>query len=143
MDPYKIGLIKRVHLAKKSRVFSKLVAIMDMEVKKRGLQLIPSYTRALLKNEIHELIITDEKDAGPRKKVDNISYLGFVEIKEGGIVAIGDKVYLDGKIIGEVAGFDDTHMPNHWNIVIKSSEKATGMEINAPVGGEVIFSYKK
>ncbi len=41
MDPYKIDLIKKVPLAKKNRVFSKLVAIMDLEVKKRGLQLIP------------------------------------------------------------------------------------------------------
>ena len=73
MDPYKIDLIKRVPFAKKNRVFSKLVAIMDMELKKRGLQLIPSYTRVLLKNEIHELIITDEKNAGPHKKVNNIS----------------------------------------------------------------------
>jgi len=139
MDPYKINLIKKVPLAKKNRVFSKLVAIMDMEIKKRGLQLIPSYTRALLKNEIHELIITDEKNAGPRKKVNNISYLGFVRIEEGGIVAKGDKVYLEGKIIGEVAGFDETHMPNHLNIIIKSSKKATGIELNAPIEGEIIF----
>jgi len=139
MDPYKRGLIKRVPCAKKSRVLSKLVAIMDMEVKKRSLQLISSYTRALLKNEIHELIITDEKGAGPGKKVDNISYLGFVEIEKGGVAAAGDKVSLEGKIIGEVAGFDETHMPNHWNIIIKSSKKATGTELNASVGGEVIF----
>ena len=139
MDPYKIDLIKRVPFAKKNRVFSKLVAIMDMELKKRGLQLIPSYTRVLLKNEIHELIITDEKNAGPHKKVNNISYLGFVRIEEGGIVAIGDKVSLEGKIIGEVAGFDETHMPNHWNIIIKSSKKATGIELNAPIEGEIIF----
>ena len=112
---------------------------MDLEVKKRGLQLIPSYTRALLKNEIQELIITDEKKAGPRKKVNNISYLGFVRIEEGGIVAVGDKAYLEGIIIGEVAGFDETHMPNHWNIVIKSSKKATGIELNAPIEGEFIF----
>lgn len=140
MDPYKTGLIKRVPFAKKSRVLSKLVAIMDMEVKKRGLQLIPSYTRAILKNEIHELIITDEKDASPGKKVDNISYLGFVEIEKGGVAAVGDKVSLEGKIIGEVAGFDETHMPNHWNIVIKSLKKTTGVELNASVGGEIIFS---
>ena len=139
MDPYKIDLIEKVPFAKKNRVFSKLVAIMDMELKKRGLQLIPAYTRALQKNEIHELIITDEKNAGPRKKVNNVSYLGFVRIEEGGIVAIGDKVSLEGKIIGEVAGFDETHMPNHWNIVIKSSKKATGIKLNAPIEGEIIF----
>ena len=139
MDPYKIDLIEKVPFAKKNRVFSKLVAIMDMELKKRGLQLIPAYTRALQKNEIHELIITDEKKAGPNKKVNNISYLGFVRIEEGGIVAIGDKVSLEGKIIGEVAGFDETHMPNHWNIVIKSSKKATGIKLNAPIEGEIIF----
>jgi len=138
MDPYKRGLIKRVPFAKKRRIFSKLVAIMDMEVKKRGLQLIPSYTRVLLKDEIHELIITDEKDANPDEKVDSISYL-FVEIEKGGVAAVGDKVSLEGKIIGEVAGFDETHMPNHWNIVIKSSKKATGMELNALVGGKIIF----
>jgi len=138
MDPYEAGLIKRVPLAKKRKVLSKLVAIMDMKVEKRGLQLIPSYTRALLKNEIHELIITDE-ETGHGKKVDNVSYLGFVEIEEGGVIAVGDKVSLEGKIIGEVAGFDETHMPNHWNIIIRSSKKATGVELNAQVGGGIVF----
>lgn len=139
MDPYKAGFLKKVPIATKRTVLATLVAVMDMKVEKRGLQLIPSCTRVLLKNGIHELIITDEEDARPGERVDSISYLGFVEVNKGGVVAVGDKVALGQKTVGEVAGFDETHMPNHWNIVIRSSKKATGVELHAQVEGEIIF----
>lgn len=139
MDPYKAGLMKKVPFSEKRKVFASLVAIMDMKVEKRGLQLILPFTRALLKGEIHELIITDEKDARPGERVDNISCLGFVEIERGGVVAVGDKVILEKRVVGKVVGFDKTHMPNHWNIVIRSPTKATGKELGACLEGEVVF----
>jgi len=112
---------------------------MDAEVERRGLKLIPSYTRVLLVNEIHELIITDEKEAGPGKEVNSIGYLGFIEVKKGGVIAVGDRVSLEGKIIGKIAGFDETHMPNHQNIIIKSERKVTGAGLNAQLGNRIVI----
>ncbi|MEA1964289.1 MAG: hypothetical protein U9O41_04080 [Candidatus Aerophobetes bacterium] len=139
MDPYEKGLLKRVPCSKKTNILSTLVAIMDTEVERRGLRLIPSYTRVLLANEIHELIITDEKEAGPGKEVNSIGYLGFIELKKGGVIAVGDRVSLEGKVIGEIAGFDETHMPNHQNIIIKSERKVTGTGLNAQPGNRIVI----
>jgi len=105
----------------------------------RGLQLITPISRCIKKHEIHELIFTDEQDAGPGKEVNNISYLGFFEVEQGSVMITGDKLYLAGKHIGYVAGFDATHMPNHLNIVIKTDKRLTGVELGAGLDMEVIF----
>jgi len=69
MDPYETGLLKGIPCNKKTNILSTAVSIMNTEVERRGLKLISSYSRVLLVNEIHELIITDEKEVGPGKKV--------------------------------------------------------------------------
>lgn len=143
IDPYKAGLFKKNPYAKKQDIKGKLVVVLDGKIEGRNLQLITPISRALKKGEIHELIFTDEADAGPGKKVDNIAYLGFFEVEQGGVMVSGDALFLDSKIIGEIAGFDETHMPNHLNIVIKAKERQTGLELNSEVGMEIICSKMK
>jgi len=138
IDPYQAGLFKKNPYAKKQDVKGKLVVVLDGKLEGRNLKLITPISRALNKNEIHELIFTDEQEAGPGKKVDNIAYLGFFEVTEGSVMVSGDELYLDGKLVGRIAGFDETHMPNHLNIVIKADERKTGIELNAEVGMEII-----
>lgn len=139
-DPYKAGLIKKVSRWEKIDIVGKLVLILDTEIDKRGLNLIAPYTRALLKNEIHELLLTDEKEAFPGKEVNRIAGIGFAEIKQGGIAVVGDKVLIEDKYLGEVAGFDETHMPNHQNIVIKSSKRANGVKLGFHPGNKVVIT---
>ena len=101
-----------------------------IQVDKRTLHLIPPISRALKKNEIHELIVTYEKDAKPGTFVNHVSYLAFIEINRGGIMVVGDEVYRNNDLLGTVVGFDDTHMPNHQNIILYSPERKTGKELN-------------
>ena len=77
MDPYKEKLITGSLCSKKALVQGRVVAVMDAKLSHRGLQLIISPTRALLSDEIHELIVTDEEDTGPGKVVNIIAYIGF------------------------------------------------------------------
>lgn len=56
---------------------------------------------------------TSEKNTAPGEVVNNVANLGFFEVNEGGVIIIGDNVYIEEKLIGKVIGFDDTHMPNH------------------------------
>jgi len=102
----------------KRDVVGEVVALVDVTFKRRGLELIEARSRALPRGEIHELMITDE-EAELGGRVDHVMVLGFFEVEVGGIVLVGDRVYLDGEPLGEVAGFDLTHMPNHMNIVVK------------------------
>lgn len=134
MDPYEEKLITGSLCSKKALVRGRVVAVMDGKLSHRGLQSIISPTRVLLSSEIHELIVTDEEDAGPGKAVNRIAYIGFFELENGGVVAKGDKVTLKRKTIGEIVGFDETHAPNHLNIIIKSSKRKSGEELGVELG---------
>ena len=61
----------------------------------------------------------------------------FFEVKIGGIVVVGDKVSVGDRVIGEVAGFDVTHMPNHMNIVVKAKERT---KLGVKLGEKVVIS---
>jgi hypothetical protein len=54
----------------------------------------------------------------PAPKSNNICYIGFLELKNSGVLLTGDEVIWNGKKIGTIAGYDDTHMPNHQNTIV-------------------------
>lgn len=128
-----------VNYPHKKIVKSKIVAVIDGKSDNRGLKLINTRTRALCKNEIHEIILTDDKEAAPERIVDSISYIGFVEITDGGVILAGDEVYLNDNFVGCVAGYDETHFPNHINIVIYGKNRLTGTEICAKADDLLCF----
>lgn len=138
-DPYKAGMVKEVGHWERVNVVGKLVLILDTVFEKRGLDLIYPYTRALPKNEIHELLVTDEKGASPGKKVNRTAGFAFFEIERGGIIVVGDKVLIENEYLGEVAGFDESHMPNHLNILIKAQKRVTGADLRLHPENEVSF----
>ncbi|MDF2571031.1 MAG: hypothetical protein K0R55_2635 [Sporomusa sp.] len=121
----------------KQPVIGRLVVVLDGVYENRGLELIKPPSRALRQTEIHELIVTDE-EAQPGSKVNNIAYVGFFEINQGGVIIIGDEVKIGKQLIGKIAGYDETHMPNHLNIIITGS-KTTGKEFALSVSDEVII----
>ncbi len=96
-----------------------MVALLHITFQKRGLKLIQARSRALLENEIHELMITDE-EAAPGGGADRVSAIAFFEVERGGLAVVGDDVILDDSVLGNLAGFDTTHMPNHMNVVVKA-----------------------
>ncbi|NIN51824.1 MAG: hypothetical protein GTN80_01290 [Nitrososphaeria archaeon] len=140
-DPYKEGLIKGKPFAraKRSLTTGVMVAIMDHKMEERGLSLMHVPSRALLSGEIHELLVTDEDSKRPGDTVNRVAVLGFFEINRGGVVVEGDQVTVAKKVVGRVIGFDDTHMPNHINVVIKVRKRATGIEMNFKPGDEVVI----
>lgn len=101
------------------------MALLDFVEEKDGLmELIAPFSRGVLANEIHELMLTEEQGAGPGKTVNRVRIIGFLEVETGGIILLGDEVFIAGNRVGEVAGFSVTHMPNHMNIVIKVEKLA-------------------
>ena len=142
MDPYASGMIKKSSYAQKKIIKGKLVVILDGIISKRGLNLIIPPSRAIKKNEIHEVIITEEEDAAPGKIVNSIAYVCFFEVEKGGVVVVEDEVYIGKKLIGKVIGFDDTHMPNHQNIILYATEKKTGVELKINLDERILFKKK-
>ncbi|MFZ5648715.1 MAG: DUF6917 domain-containing protein [Bacillota bacterium] len=143
LDPYKGGLFSINPYAAKREIKGRLVVILRGKLENRRLSLVIPISRAVLKNDIHELIITDEAEAGPGKAVNSISYAGFVEITEGGVLVAGDEVVCNGKVLGRVAGFDETHLPNHLNIVIFSGSRNDGVELGLALESEISFRIKR
>jgi hypothetical protein len=88
-------------------------------------------------------MITDEKEAKPGAVVNRVSYIAFIEIHRGGVMVVGDEVYWKNNFLGIVAGFDDTHMPNHQNIVLYSPKRTTGKDLNVNLEDPIIIQAKK
>jgi hypothetical protein len=138
-DPYVKKLVNSSFYSSKIDIKGKIVSTLRGSLETRGLSLIHPVSRAFIKNSIIEIIGTDEADAVPGMTVNSISYIAFAEIKNGGIVLTGDDVIWNGKIIGQIAGYDDTHMPNHQNTIIKMKTKLSGEELGIKVNDEIII----
>lgn len=141
-DPYKMKMFEKDPYAKKTEIIGELVVVLDGTFDNRGLELIIPASRCLQRSEIHELILTDE-DSGPGSKVNKIAYIGFFEVKQGGVILKGDKVFIGNQYIGEVTGYDETHMPNHLNIVIFGKPRISGLERGLELRDKVIIKKEK
>ncbi len=139
-DPYASGKFAASPYAAKTDVTAALTVVLRGTLDDRGLELIKPISRCVRRDDIHELILTDEPDAGPGGRVNRIAYLGFAAFTAGGVLVSGDAVSLDGRRIGTLAGFDETHMPNHLNIVVKADRRGDGVERGAALGMAVRFT---
>jgi hypothetical protein len=136
-DPYKSGMFKQDPYFKKKECGGELCVVLDGRFENRALRLMVPPSRAFLTGEIHELIVTDEQEAGPGQEVNRIAYWGFFEVAAASVVVAGDEITIGGKCVGRIAGFDETHMPNHLNVVIKAAERASGAELGLELGDKV------
>lgn len=142
-DPYTDNkLDTRYPCAAKSAVNGELRVILDARAQNRGLELMQYPSRAVVKHEIHEIILTTEPAAAPGMVVNQIAYLGYFEVLTSGVLWVGDKVMVNGKFIGTLAGYDMTHFPNHMNIIIKiDGELYTGLDEGFKVGMPIVFVF--
>ncbi|MCX6649924.1 MAG: hypothetical protein NTV61_11155 [Candidatus Bathyarchaeota archaeon] len=120
----------------RSPVEGKVVAILHVSFKDRGLKLIDTKSRAVPKHEIHEIMITDEKAAAPGGGADRVAAVAFFEITKGGLIVTGDVVTAAGKKIGDLVGYDENHMPNHLGIILWAP---TLDEPALAVGDRIVF----
>lgn len=117
-SPYDTKKITPNLYGDRSPVEGMVVAILHVSFKDRGLKLLDTKSRAILKHEIHEIMITDEKAAAPGGGADRVAAVAFFEITKGGLIVTGDTVTAAGKKIGDLVGYDENHMPNHLGIIL-------------------------
>lgn len=117
--PYDFRRITPGVYGKRRQIEGEVVALLHVSFEERGLRLIETKSRAVRLNEIHELMITDE-DAQPGGGGDRVRAIAFFEVKNPGLIVVGDKVSVGNKSLGVLAGYDETHMPNHMNILVKA-----------------------
>lgn len=134
MTEHLIGLSKRVGR-------SKIVLVYRHKRLDRRMVLIPYYTRCIKNGEIHELVVATEimMEDGLSGAPD-VGYIGFIEFETGCIIVVGDRVAIGPRHIGQVVGFDETHFPNHLNIVVKAPDLVSGEELGANIEDVVLFT---
>lgn len=123
----------------KRPVTGSLVKVLIHRRDDRGMELAEFASRCVRREEIHELVTTDQHDTTPGARVDRVGFLGFVEITSGGVLDRGDTVWADGQPIGTVLGFDTCHFPNHYNVLIATDTTLTGPELEFRPTMEVHF----
>lgn len=143
-DPYTKHLsIPDIYAATRP-VRGRVVAVLRLRMEDRFLRLIVPHSRAFRRGDIVEILCTAEPKATPGGEVNSVAYLALVEIEQGGMVLVGQRLLLKGtggeREAGTVAGFDETHMPNHMNIVLQVPERATGEEAGWRLDQEVTFA---
>ena len=116
-----------------------IVALMTHSRTERGMRLTEFRTRCIPAGEIHELVTTDQSDAVLGDRIDRVGYLGFAEIAVGGVMEVGDPVRIAGTQIGRLLGFDDTHYPNHYNVLIATDRLLTAEDIHLKVESPITF----
>ncbi len=137
-DPYARNMFGNTNpYYAKRPVTGKLAVVLDGIYDDRGLTLIKPPSRVIKTGEIHELIVTDE-NVRPGATVNRIAYLGFFEITSGGVIVAGDEIHIGNTAIGRIAGYDETHMPNHLNIVINGA-RFPGREIGLVLEADVVI----
>lgn len=139
-DPYSRKLVNKNFYHSKVDIHGKFVVVLDGWLENRELTLIQPISRAFPNGSIIELIGTDDTGAGPGKRVDKISYIGFVELQNGGVLLVGDEVIWNDETVGTIAGYDDTHMPNHQNVIITMKTRKSGQELGLQTGDTILIN---
>ena len=98
--PYDPRLITPSVYGDRRPIVGEVVALLHITFEERKLELIHSLSRTLAKNEIHELMVTDEQEAAPGGGADRVSAVAFFEVKEGGLAVVGDHLSVGGEVLG-------------------------------------------
>ena len=133
-----IRMLEENPFVKKQTIEGRMVAVLEKKYDKRDITLMSQFSRAVLRHEIHEIMLTDE-DVSTDDEVNRIWILGFFEVTTPGIIVEGDTFRLGDKTIGTVSGFNDVHMPNHLNIEIHCKNPQTGVEMGVELQEKLAF----
>jgi hypothetical protein len=112
----------RLHIVPAPRIYlerrpvkGEVVTLIDVTFSSSSIDLVDAWSRAVSRGEVHEIMIWHPLENG-----DDAAAVAFIEITQGGNLINGDEIKLDGEAIGNLAGFDYNHMPNHMNIVFET-----------------------
>ncbi|ATX77051.1 DUF6917 domain-containing protein [Reinekea forsetii] len=126
--------------ALKTDVQSQVVKKLFHKQESRGMTVIEFASRCVRTGEVHELVTTTHKSLATGDRVDQVGFLGFVEILNAGVLERGDHVTVNGNVIGTIAGFDDCHFPNHYNILIETETLLCATDLELTLAQRISFN---
>ena len=123
----------------KRAVAGVLVKVLIHRRDDRGMRLEPFASRCVRSGEVHELVTTDHGETAAGSRIDRVGFLGFLEVTTAGVIDRGDELCVDGEPVGTVLGFDACHVPNHYNILVRTTVPRTGPELGLRPEHHVVF----
>jgi len=142
VDPYQSGIVAKVSFTAKRTVAAKIVAVLKGTLEDRGLKIIFPGSRAVRKHDVIELMTTPQKQCKPGDRVDRVTYIGFAEIQTSGVLRIGDQAILKGAPQWVIVGFDETHYPNHLNVIMKPVAEQAESTPDVQLEDSLEFQFK-
>jgi hypothetical protein len=139
-EPFSLEIPNYIKQMDFAEIESRFVAILGHQSPDRGMVASPYHTRCIQAGEIHELVYVAESHDG-LIDLNDAWYLGFIEFRQGGVLAKGMTIEIDGQAKGQLIGFDDTHFPNHLNLLISAQNPQTGQEMNLKLNDSCYFVY--
>ena len=139
-DPYEAGIISQRPTFERRGVRAQVVAVLYAQRHNRGLVLVHPRTRCLRRYDVHEMLLTNDPKAKPGRGTDVCAAIAFFEVDEGGVVGEGESVFIRNRCIGTVVGFDETHAPNHINVIVRDDVLRSGVGLGISLGDAVVFS---
>lgn len=141
MEPYRRGVAVGRPRSIKTALRARVVVVLDTRREQRALELIHPHTRCIRVGDVHEFIVTDEVERGPGDRVDRVVGIGFAAFETSGVIMVGDAVHTRRHgLLGIVSGFDESHAPNHFNIILRHEVRRTGREIGLQLDEEMVIS---
>lgn len=138
---YSLGRSKeqRLRMSSKEPATARLVKLLFHRREDRNMVLSPWASRCFRNGEIHELVTTTRGYAAEGDRIDSVGFLGFAEFSGATVIERGDEFWRDGRLIGRVVGFDESHAPNHYNIIVEVDQLISAEDIGMRIGEQVLF----
>lgn len=115
-----------------------VVAIVGGQEEPLTVTLMMEATRALHQGCVYELVYTGA-DARPGNRVTGGSTLGFFEVRQASVAVVGDDVRVRGSVLGEIAGFDGSHLPDHLHVVVGGKLSGDSLAWGFSLGDKVVI----
>jgi len=116
---------------------ARIVRLVDRRRSNGGLTVIPGPGRCVSRGDVHGLVTTDEASLEPGRRVHRIGLVCFAEFTTAAAVEADDEVFIGGRRIGTVAGFDAWHHPNPGHVLVKTASLLTADDLKLHVGDAV------
>ncbi|MFD9125791.1 Gfo/Idh/MocA family protein [Kitasatospora sp. NPDC059571] len=140
-EAYRIARSKerRLRMSAKDPVEASLVKLLFHWQTDRGMALSPWDTRCVRAGDVHELVTTTDRPQAEGDRVDAVGFLGFAEFHGATVLGKGDQLWLGERLVGVVAGFDECHAPNHYNVLIHTDRLLTAEDLDLRAGDRIVF----
>jgi L-arabinose 1- dehydrogenase len=138
---------RRLRMPAKQPAGAELVKLLFHRRTDRGMTLSPWASRCVRAGDVHELVTTTDRPRATGDRIDAVGFLGFAEFQAATVIERGDRLWLGDlsgarlgdRLVGVVAGFDECHAPNHYNVLIEVDRLVTAEDLDLRVGDQIVF----